>query len=420
MRLTAFLGVLVLAFFLVCSPAPGLAKKSPDRYEPLKRFSQVMDMVERYYVRDVTRDELVDGAVKGMLQELDPHSTYMDKDEFDEMQVSTSGEFSGIGIEISMKNGRLLVVSPIEDTPAFKAGLKSGDLILEIDGKPTDGMSLMDAVKLIRGPKGSTVKLAVLHKDNKAPHRVSIVRDTIPIISVKSEELEPGYLYLRLTRFNEHSTDELTEAIEDYQKENTIKGIVLDLRNNPGGLLDQAVSIADMFLSEGKIVYIQGKTESSRKDYLASKQSSDLDVPMVVLINAGSASASEIVAGAFKDHKRALLLGEPSFGKGSVQTIIPLLDGGGMKLTTALYYTPSGKSIQAEGIQPDMHIPLAQNGDAEDFTLREADLSHHLKNKDDSKEKQSRKDKVKKLLELDNQLNLGLQFVKKQPKFQLN
>lgn len=411
MRVRLLLCAALLVLLLAGSATQGLAKKSADRYEPLKRFSQVLNMVEQYYVRDVGRDELVEGAVQGMLQELDPHSSYMSREEFAELQTSTQGEFSGIGIEISMRNGRLLVVSPIEDTPAYKAGLKAGDIILEIDGESTEGISLMDAVKKIRGPKGSTVELTVVHKDNKSPDRISIVRDTIPIKSIKSEILEPGYVYIRLTKFNEHTTEELREALRNAKKKGPMKGLILDMRNNPGGLLDQAVSVADAFLNEGKIVYIQGKQESSRKDYLAKPQSDDIKVPMVVLINAGSASASEIVAGALQDHKRALLIGEPSFGKGSVQTIIPLSDGGGMKLTTALYYTPSGRSIQAEGIVPDMHIPLASQDDL--LMIREKDLRSHLENSK-KKDKKSEKDRIKKMLEVDNQLNLALQFVKKQ------
>ncbi len=415
MRLQCVLCSLLLTFVLL-GPVNVVGAQADDRYEPLKRFSQVLDMVERYYVRDVTRKELVEGAVRGMLQELDPHSSYMDKEEFEEMQVSTSGEFSGIGIEISMRNGQLVVVSPIEDTPAYDAGLQSGDIIIEIDDQPTEGISLLEAVRKIRGPKGSTVQLTVLHKDTKTPDRITIIRDTIPIISVKSDVLEPGYGYLRLTRFNEHTTEELLDALKGLQAKGEIKGLVLDLRNNPGGLLDQAVSVADIFLADGKIVYIQGKQESSRKDYLAKNSVSDIGAPMVVLINAGSASASEIVAGAMQDLNRALLIGEPTFGKGSVQTIIPLSDGGGMKLTTALYYTPSGRSIQAEGIEPDLHIPLAESKNS--LIVRESDLSKHIE-KNDKKSKGDKEsdaaERMRTMLEKDNQLRIALQLVKEQP-----
>jgi carboxyl-terminal processing protease len=414
MRLQYVLCSLLLTFVLF-GPIEVIGAQTEDRYEPLKRFSQVLDMVERYYVRDVTRKELVEGAVRGMLQDLDPHSSYMDKEEFEEMQVSTSGEFSGIGIEISMRNGQLVVVSPIEDTPAYEAGLQSGDVIIEIDDEPTEGISLLEAVRKIRGTKGTAVQLTVLHKDTKTPDRITIVRDTIPIISVKYDVLEPGYGFLRVTRFNEHTTEELLDALKGLKAKGDIKGLVLDLRNNPGGLLDQAVSVADIFLADGKIVYIQGKQEASRKDYLAKGSTSDMGVPLVVLINAGSASASEIVAGALQDHDRALLIGEPTFGKGSVQTIIPLSDGGGMKLTTALYYTPSGRSIQAEGIEPDLHIPLADSKNS--LTVRESDLNRHIE-RNDKKDKDKEGDaaeRMRSMLEKDNQLRIALQLVKEQP-----
>ncbi|AGW14457.1 S41 family peptidase [Megalodesulfovibrio gigas] len=407
---------LLLALCVAVPPAHGQGK-AENRYDPLKRFSQVLDMVETYYVRDVNRQELVEGAVGGMLEKLDPHSAYMDKEAFSEMQVSTSGEFSGIGIEIGSKDSRLIVISPIEDTPAFRAGLRTGDLILEIDGQSTQGMSLVDAVKLIRGPKGSEVLLTILHKNSRTPEKVSILRDTIPIISVKSEVLEDGILYLRLNKFNEHSTEEMENALAAYHKKGRpLKGVVLDLRNNPGGLLDQAVSITDLFLSEGMIVYIQGRDKRNRKDFTATRSSDDITVPMVTLINAGSASASEIVAGALQDHKRSLLIGEPTFGKGSVQTIIPLSDGAGMKLTTALYYTPGGRTIQAEGIKPDMHVPLATDDLNSLADMREKDLTRHLENgRKDKVDPASQASKVQEMLEKDNQLRLALQFVKNPP-----
>lgn len=419
-RLSLLLIACCLAGLL--SPGQSLAENDEDRYESLKRFSQVLDMVERFYVRDTTRKELIDASVKGMLQQLDPHSSYMGKEEFDEMQVSTSGEFSGIGIEITLQNGRLTVVSPIEDTPAFEAGLKSGDIIVEIDGESTQDISLMDAVKKIRGQHGTAVELTIFHEDSRVPEKVNIVRGTIPIISVKSETLEDGYGYLRLTRFNERTTEELYEALEDFRDKGEIKGLVLDLRNNPGGLLDQAVDVADAFLHEGMIVYIKGRDEEGRKDYKASNQNSDVTCPLVVLINAGSASASEIVAGALKDQHRALLLGERTFGKGSVQTIIPLSNGAGVKLTTALYYTPSGVSIQAEGVEPDLVYPFVepQEKKAEDdmdFVFRERDLSRHIEGALEGKDKHENNGsaKVQEMLEKDNQLRLALQMVKKLP-----
>jgi carboxyl-terminal processing protease len=408
-----------LAAFLFAAQAAPAAQES--QYEPLKRFSQVLDLVEDYYVQDITRGELINDAVKGMLQQLDPHSTFMDPDEFKDMQVSTSGKFGGIGIEISMENGQLVVVAPIEDTPADKAGLQAGDVILEINGESTRDITLLGAVKKIRGPKGQPVTLTILHENSQKPEEVDIVRDTIPIISVKSQVMEPGQLYLRLTRFNDNTTREMLKVLSEYGPDNPLKGIILDLRNNPGGLLDQAVSVSDAFLRNGMIVYIKGKDDNARKDYLAKPQNSDRQVPMVVLINAGSASASEIVAGALQDQKRALILGEQSFGKGSVQTVIPLPDGSGIKLTTALYYTPSGRSIQAEGIVPDIRVPFRPLSEEElenpdrRFVLREKDLSRHLEKDGDSGKTRVVSEKAREMLGKDNQLRMALEMVKQLP-----
>lgn len=411
---------IISLFVISVAPQPTQAVDQ-DRFEPLRRFSQVLDLVEHNYVKDISRKELVDDAVKGMLEQLDPHSTFLSTDDFKEMQESTSGEFSGIGIEISMEKGRLTVISPIEDTPAYKAGLKAGDLILEIDGASTQSISLMEAVSKIRGKRGTDVILTILHKDANKPDKITITRGSIQIKSVKSQELEDGFFYLRLTRFNENTTREMHKALAEYKKKHTLKGIVLDLRNNPGGLLTQAVSVADTFIDQGLIVYIEGRDKASRKDFMAKGQATDVDVPIVTLINAGSASASEIVSGALKDHDRALLLGERTFGKGSVQTIIPMSDGSGIKLTTALYYTPSGRSIQAEGIDPDIVYPFVApetDKDKDDrFIVREKDLSRHLENNGDGKKGKSQRDeKAKKMLDRDNQLRLGLQLVKQLPR----
>ncbi len=398
-----------------------------SKFDSLKRFSQVLDMVERYYVRDTPRKDLINGAIKGMLQGLDPHSTFMTPEEYKEMQETTSGEFFGVGIEISMENGQVTVVAPIEDTPGFRSGLQSGDIILAINGQPTQELSLQDVVSRIRGPKGSEVELSILHSDSKTPQTIHIVRDAIPLISVKSKELESGYYWVRITRFSERTTQELTEALKEAAKKGPIKGIVLDLRNNPGGLLDQAVSVADAFLKEGTIVSIRGRKESSVREYQARSQKTDVTAPMVVLVNAGSASASEIVAGALRDQKRALIVGERTFGKGSVQNIIPLSDGSGLKITVALYYTPNGSSIQAEGVVPDLEIPFepvrADDKKAPRQMLREKDLSRHLETNStraDSKKSalpgKGKTDDVKEQLERDNQLRMALQFVKSLPK----
>ncbi|MBQ7585426.1 MAG: S41 family peptidase [Desulfovibrionaceae bacterium] len=396
-----------------------------DKYSSLRRFSQVLDLVGNHYVKDVTQKELINGALKGMLQGLDPHSTFMSEEEYKEMQETTSGEFFGVGIEISMENNQVVVVAPIEDTPAFRAGLKAGDIIMTIDGQSTQELSLQEVVSRIRGPKGTEVELTIVHNDDKIPQTVRIVRDSIPLISVKHKKLEDGYYWVRVTRFSERTTDDLKKALKTIDKESKLqgglKGLVLDLRNNPGGLLDQAVSVADTFLHRGTIVSIKGRN-SKERIYAAKDQNDDVDVPMVVLINAGSASASEIVAGALRDQKRALIMGERSFGKGSVQNIIPLADGSGLKLTVALYYTPSGSSIQAEGIVPDMEVvfevPKTDDKSTPRFMVREQDLNRHLENGRDKKDKSSKEknDDAKEQLTKDNQLRMALQMVKALPR----
>lgn len=410
-RINYIIIFLLLCFFIITSTPV----RADDRYQPLKQFSHVMDIVEKSYVRDVNREKLVQGAINGMLKNLDPHSAFLDKEAFKEMQVETSGEFSGVGIEITIQNGRLTVVSPIEGTPAFESGIEPGDIIIKINDESTRDISIMDAVHKIRGPKGTEVELTVLHKGAESPEKITLVRDVIPVHTVKSEILEPGYLYLRITNFNDNTTDELHQILNDYK--GGLEGVVLDLRNNPGGLLEQAVSVADTFLQEGKIVYTKGKVKQAKMDFSAKKEVSDVKVPAVVLINAGTASASEIVAGALQDQKRALVLGEKSFGKGSVQTVIPLADGSGIKLTTALYYTPSDRSIQAEGIVPDIKVPFiaAEDKDIEHpfSIIREKDLEGHIENNEaQNGTTEKEKDKVQLMLKNDNQLRLALQLVK--------
>lgn len=403
------------------------ARSADADYESLRRFSQVLDMVEQYYVKDMTQQELIDGALKGMLQGLDPHSTLLSTKEFQEMQESTSGEFFGVGVEITTENGQVLVVSPIEDTPGYKAGLRAGDIIVAIDGQYTMEMSLSEAATRMRGKRGTEVELLVLHKGAQQPVSMRVKRDAIPVISVKARQLEPGYHWIRLTRFSGRTTQELLDALKDAKSKGEIKGIVLDLRNNPGGLLDQSVSVSDVFLKKGVIVSMRGRDSSSERTYTAKVQSSDIDAPMVVLVNAGTASAAEIVAGALHDQKRALILGERTFGKGSVQNIIPMPDGTGLKLTVALYYTPSNTSIQAEGIVPDFEIaweapktPDALSG----LSVREQDLNRHLEKggaKPDGKDAKG-KDKAaeedaetREIMAQDNQLRMALQFVKTLP-----
>lgn len=409
------------------SPAAIQAKKEApkenmSKFDAARRFSQVLDLVERNYVKDVTQIDLINAAVRGMLQGLDPHSTFMTAEEYKEMQETTSGEFFGVGIEISLENGQVIVVAPIEDTPAFRAGLLPGDVILTIDGQPAQELSLQEVVSRIRGAKGTEVELGILHNDSKTPQTVRITRDAIPVVSVKSKPLEDGYYWIRLTRFSERTTDELRDALKAAAKDapGGLKGIVLDLRNNPGGLLDQAVSVSDAFLKNGDIVSIKGRDDGAQRTYSAKAQADDVEVPLVVLINAGSASASEIVAGALRDQKRALIMGERSFGKGSVQNIIPLADGSGLKLTVALYYTPNGSSIQAEGIVPDVEVvfepPKAEDRDTPRLMVREQDLNRHLENSKRPAQARTSRDEGKEQLNRDNQLRMGLQMVKSLPK----
>ena len=413
---------LVLAVTL-CACEVGATGASPEnKYDSLKRFSQVLDLVEKYYVKEVPRKDVIDGAIKGMLQSLDPHSTFMSPDDFKRLQETTAGEFFGIGIEMAMENDQLVVITPIEDTPAFRAGIKSGDLIISVDGKPTMEMSSQEAASMIRGAKGTPVELSILPKGGTSPRPVKLIRDAIPLISVKERPLGDGYHWLRLTRFSDRSTEELEEALESIKKKGEVKGIILDLRNNPGGPLEQAINVSDLFLQDGVIVSIKGRQNGLNEEYRATKEATDTMVPMVILVNAGSASAAEIVAGALRDNKRAVLVGERTFGKGSVQNVIPMNDGSGLKLTVAFYYTPDGRSIQAEGIQPDFEIPFeVPQENAKDqnwLQFREQNLSRHLENanaKETPKEKQENEETAK-YLALDNQLRMAVQLLKGLPR----
>lgn len=418
MRFSHILGTIVLLAGL-CGTASSSQTRDTDHYQALKQFSQVLDLIEKNYVQEVNRTDLIHGAIQGMLNSIDPHSAYIDLEKFRMMQEEFQGEFGGIGIQIGVRDKRLTVIAPIEDTPADKAGLRAGDIILEINGVSALDASLEDAVSKIRGPKGEAVELTILHKDSQAPEKITIVRGTIPLVSVKTKELEPGYLHVRLTDFKANTTEDLHRKLQEYTATKELKGVVLDLRNNPGGLLNQAISVTDTFLRDGLIVYTQGRDPKSRKDELASKQSSDVTCPVVVLINSGSASASEIVAGALQDRKRAILVGETTFGKGSVQSIMPLSDGSAVKLTIALYYTPNGRSIQAEGIDPDVELPfvVATETEAEKGEFREANLSKHLDNPNGESLPSISEMDSKEALAKDNQLRMGLSMVKSLPRF---
>lgn len=367
----------------------GISAKTQDTYKNLEIFSNVLSIVEKNYVEEIDTEEIIEGAIKGLLTTLDPHSSFMKPDDFKELQVETKGSFSGIGIEISIRDGILTVVSPIEGTPAFKKGLKAGDKIVKIEDEPTKDLTLMEAVKRLRGGKGTKVTISIYRKGWRDLKEVTIVRDVIPLHSVKSRWQEPGYPYIRITNFQSKTTKDLKKALKEFSDKEEIKGLLLDIRSNPGGLLDQAVKISDLFLKNGLIVSTKGRLKAQNMTYKAHSSGVNYDFPIVVLVNEGSASASEIVAGALQDHKRALVLGAQTFGKGSVQTIIPMNNGAGLRLTTARYYTPSGTSIQAKGITPDIIVPtpVFTREEIEEEKkikkrrfLREKDLINHIEN----------------------------------------
>ncbi|MEW6327224.1 MAG: S41 family peptidase [Thermodesulfobacteriota bacterium] len=377
--------VVIIALFTCLYNGLVASAATREAYEKLKLFADVLDIVEKNYVEEVKTGDLIYGAIKGMLETLDPHSSFMSPDDFKELQVETKGVFSGIGIEITLKDGILTVVSPIEGTPAYKAGLKAGDRILKIDGKTTKNMSLTEAVKKLRGPKGTEVTISILREGWAEIKDFALVRDVIPIHSVKHKTLEEGYGYVRIINFQDKTSQDLKSALDDLEQQNKpLKGLILDLRNNPGGLLDQAVKVADEFIDTGIIVYTDGRIKSQNVRFTAHEGEKPHPYPIIVLVNEGSASASEIVAGALQDHKKAIILGAQTFGKGSVQTVIPLDDGSGLRLTTARYYTPGGRSIQAKGITPDIIVTGQLNLYGEKMKkikiLREKDLEHHIKN----------------------------------------
>jgi carboxyl-terminal processing protease len=356
---------------------------SPVSNAKLKVFAQALALIEEQYAEPKPTKDLVYGAIQGAVGTLDPHSSFMTPDEFRELQIETKGRFSGIGIEIALKDSILTVVSPIEGTPAYQAGMESGDQIVKIDGKPTKNITLMEAVKLIRGPKGSKVTLTINREGFKKPKNFVITREIIPIHSVKARILDDGIGYIRLTNFQDQTDHDLHAYLKKMkQRLVPFKGLILDLRNDPGGLLEQAVRVSDEFLKSGLIVYTEGRNRNQNMRFYAraGKEGKAASVPMVVLINEGSASASEIVAGALKDQKRALILGTKSFGKGSVQTIIPLDDGSALRLTTALYFTPSGVTINEKGIHPDVVVKEKEISDDKSLRkLRDELLTRHMR-----------------------------------------
>ncbi|MBI1395490.1 MAG: PDZ domain-containing protein [Betaproteobacteria bacterium] len=395
----AVLGIMVsLQYSAVAQKDPG-----PLPVEDLRAFSEVFGRIKADYVEPVTDKKLIDGAINGMLSSLDPHSAYLDAEAFKDLQVGTQGEFGGLGIEVGMEDGFVKVVSPIEDTPAYRAGVKAGDLIIKLDDTNVKGMSLNDAVKRMRGKPNTQITLTIARKGELKPIIVTITRAVIQIQSVKAKLLEPGYGYFRVTQFQEHTGELLAKHIEEVVKENKgpLKGIILDLRNDPGGLLNSAVAVSAAFLPDDSlVVYTEGRTQDAkmkltaspeyylrgtRDDYLKKLPPEMKTAPMVVLVNGGSASASEIVSGALQDHKRAVIMGTQTFGKGSVQTILPLGNGTAIKLTTARYFTPAGRSIQAKGITPDIVVEEAtiKENQEQGIRVREADLGHRLSNPQD-------------------------------------
>ncbi|MBK1645002.1 peptidase S41 [Thiocapsa imhoffii] len=382
----------------------------------LRAFAEVFGRIKDEYVEGVQDKALLEGAIRGMLSSLDPHSAYLNSEEFRDLQVGTSGEFGGLGIEVGMEDGFVKVIAPIDDTPAQRAGLQAGDTIMRIDQKPVKGLSLNEAVNLMRGAPGTEIELTVMRDSAERPFDVTIERAVIQVASVRSRMLEPGFGYVRVSHFQARTTEDVIKAVEALKAEHdgALKGLVLDLRNNPGGVLNSAVGVSDAFLTDGLIVYTKGRQQESQLQFQAGPDDVLTGAPIVVLVNGGSASASEIVAGALQDHQRAIVMGHPTFGKGSVQTIVPIDESTALKLTTARYYTPSGRSIQAQGIVPDIILergeftPLSSS---ELRALKEADLIRHLEDEPLSSAVDETEDRVSLVAE-DFQLSEALNVLK--------
>ncbi|HTG00470.1 MAG TPA: S41 family peptidase [Nitrospirota bacterium] len=366
--------------------------KSDTYYEDLKTFTQALEIVKRNYVENPDAQELIQGALRGMIASLDPHSSYMSERQFKEMNMDIKGEFMGVGIQIGIKNQQLTIIAPIEDTPGFRAGLAAGDKIIKINDEWTRDMTIEQAVDKMRGPKGTQVRLLIMRESWDKPKEFKIMRDVIKVVSVKSRMLDDAIGYVKIIQFQGQTSEELENALKSLEAKG-MKKMVLDLRNDPGGLLDASVDVSGKFLpKDSLVVYLQGRQQKDRKDFLTSNAEAPRTYPIVVLVNTGSASASEIVSGALQDSKRALIVGTQTFGKGSVQTVFPLEGGGGLRLTTAKYYTPSGRSIQNVGITPDIEVKLptvkdSANGDSVHVMVRERDLDRHLKNETLKEEK---------------------------------
>ena len=388
--------------------------------EDLRAFAEIFGRIKQEYVEEVGDKALIENAIRGMLSGLDPHSAYLDLDEFKDLKEGTSGEFGGLGIEVGMEDGFIKVIAPIDDTPAQRAGIKAGDLIIRLDDKAVKGMSLDEAVNLMRGKPGTEITLTVVRGEDDKPIKFTLVRDVIKVASVKGRLLDGAFGYVRIAHFQARTSDDLLDTVERLKKKAKpeLKGLVLDLRNNPGGVLNGAVAVSDAFLTEGVIVYTMGRDPDSRLDFTAAPDDVLEGAPMVVLVNEGSASASEIVAGALQDHRRAVVMGARTFGKGSVQTIIQLNNRSAIKLTTARYFTPSGRSIQAEGIEPDITLSSVKVSLAEQpevRRLKEADLSRHLKNgngREEGEREAEPEEEAASLVEEDYGLNEALNLLK--------
>jgi carboxyl-terminal processing protease len=408
-------GLMVAVFMglLFLQHTDALNAETPSIFPELQKFTDCLDLIEKHYVDEVEPSTLIEGAIKGMTSTLDPHSAYLTKEDYREMQISTSGSFGGLGIELGLRDGQLTVITPIEGTPAFKAGILPGDRILKIDSTPTLDMTLEEAVKVLRGPKGTKVTLTLGREDAEKPIEVTITRAIIHIQSVISQMLEPGYGYIKIRNFQVDTSEAVRKVMQGMLKSGSLRGLVLDLRYNPGGLLDQAIAVSDLFLSKGKIVYTDGRKAEDRVEYTARKEGSFDGFPIVVLINGGTASAAEIVSGALQDNNRAVIVGVRSFGKASVQTIRPLSDGSALKLTIARYYTPSGRSIQAKGIEPDVVVEqMLASQDATQMFIREKDLKSHLSPKREEPAEQGEATTGPVNLEKDYQLKYGLDLLK--------
>jgi carboxyl-terminal processing protease len=394
---TVFSGCLVFITGVLLATA-GFAKEGSEHealpLEELRVFAEIFGRIKANYVEPVADKVLLENAIRGMVSGLDPHSSYLDADEFKDLQVGTKGEFGGLGIEVGMEDGFVKVISPIDDTPAQRAGILAGDLIVRLDDTPVKGLTLNDAVKLMRGKPGTKITLTIVREGEEKPLKIEVERAVIKVASVKRRLLEGQFGYVRISQFQSHTTDDLLKAVKKLRSEaeGELKGLILDLRNNPGGVLNTAVSVSDAFLTSGLIVYTKGREEDSQLQFEAAPDDVLNGAPIVVLVNEGSASASEIVAGALQDHKRAVIMGRQTFGKGSVQTIIPIDQNAAVKLTTARYYTPSGHSIQAEGITPDIELEEVKISQAESKgmkPIKESDLSRHLQNGNAKEDMQS-------------------------------